>query len=429
MHFTSIAEFLKRIHPKYYPLIIVCFSALCLVASWLAIPGSFSEYDNSDYVSYYLPVAKNILNGDGITLHSQIAIDYPPGYPVMLAGFLFLSRITGLSDVVILRLTLIFFIIIGGILIYALANILWHPRLSLLASLLWSLFPLVLWAGRNPNTELPFSIFFYATLLTFLKGWTTPKRMPALFFLCGIFCGFSMLIRPIALGLGILLAIFILANKTIKMNRRCIFALLVLAGNVAAIAPWEVWIYGKTHRIIPLCNGRAPLSMLDGLTFAVLNPQGRRKNIEMPSDVKNLMTEITRECSDHPLTMTSRELISIVARHFKKQPVTVMKLYLIKALRSWYGTNSNRYETVLKFIQSVYFAMFAWAGIALWRKQKQWRFLLIGGIVILGYFWCMTILALSIVRYLMPVFGALIIFFPAIWTTINKRLQKKSVIQ
>jgi 4-amino-4-deoxy-L-arabinose transferase-like glycosyltransferase len=424
MPFYFFSTISARIKPKFYPYILIFISATTLIVSWITIPGSFNEYDNSDYTTYYLPVAKSILNGEGFTIHSQIAFDYPPGYPLLLSGFLFLAKITGQPDALILRLMQIVIMMIGALLIYALANIIWSPRLSLLVSILWSFFPLVLWAGRNPNTELPFSIFFYTALLFFLKGWTGQKKLPFFFFFCGILCGFSMLIRTIAICIGILLTVFILVGRKFQFRKKILLASLILMGNLIAVLPWELWIYSKTHQIIALCNGRAPLSILDGLTFAVLNPEGRRKNIPMPRDVKNLMNEIIHECSDHPLTMTSRELFSVIAGHLKKQPVAVIKLYLFKTIRSWYGTNSNRFETPLKILQFIYFLLLVWSVVALWKNQKEHRYLLIGGLIIFGYFWGMTIIVLSIVRYLMPVFGALIIFFPAILLKRNERMQK-----
>lgn len=415
-------DFLKIfncIRPRYIPLIAVIIPVAVLLVFWAAVPGgSFNRNENGDYTGYYLPVAQNIVDGRGITINGRPALDYPPGYSIMVAACLFTARVTGCSEELILRLSMVFFFALGALLIYIIAGKLWNPSGALLASTLWSCYPIVLWAARTPSTELPFSVFLYAAIACMLTGWSSPKRSIVFFITAGILCGISMLIRPIAIGLGVLFAVMILFGRMHRFRKKAVLALCLVAGNLLAVLPWELWIFSQTQQMVPLTRGRDSFSLFDGLTFAVWNPDpaAQRKGVAVPADVKNLMAELIEKYSYQVLsqTITSKEIFTIMSEKLKKQPVTVIKLMAIKTVRSWYGTNTNRFEIPLLLIQAMYAMFLVWAVILLWRKRPDYRFILIAGGVITGYFWGMTVCVLSIVRYMMPVLGMLVIFFPAI---------------
>jgi hypothetical protein len=415
----NFLESTGRIRPKDLPLVAIAVSIAVLLTFWEIVPGgAFNQSENSDYINYYLPVAQNIVHGEGVTLHGNIALNYPVGYPIIVAGCLYCAKLFECREELILRLSVVLCFALCALLIYALAKKIWKPPGALLASTLWSCYPIVLWAAKNPNTELPFSAFFYAALVCMLSGRSAGKRAVVLFFIAGILCGIAMLIRPIAIGLGILFAVLILGGRAYQFRKKIALALCLIAGNALAVLPWELWVYSKTHEIVPLCRGQQPFSLFDGLTFAVWNPDpaAHRLGAPVPPDVKNLMNELVRKYAHRipSQTITSKEIAGIMAGEFKKRPVTVIKLIVIKAARSWYGTNSNRLESLIMLVQAAYVACLLWASVLMWRKRPDCRFLLIAGMVVGCYFWGMAAMVLSIVRYMMPVLGALVVFFPAI---------------
>ena len=415
MRFSQIAT---RIRPEYYPGVAVIIAIAALLGFWLIVPGgSFNQNENADYVQFYLPVAQNIAHGNGITLDGKLALDYPPGYPVILAASFLLANVTGMSEDLVMHLSIVLFFALGALLIYFLARKLWDPSGALLASILWSCYPIVLWAARNPNTELPFSVVLYAALACMIAGWFSPKRSVIFFLLAGILCGIAMLIRPIAIGLGVLLAVITLFGSLHTLRKKVILSLCLIAGNLVAIMPWELWIYSQTNQITPLCRGRDSYSMFDGLTFAVFNPPGsERKGVAVPQDVKMLMTDIVDKYAVKAQTqaISSKDLALVMINKGIKQPITTLKLISIKIMRSWYATNTNRFETPILLIQLLYAILLLWAAVLLWRKRQELRWMLIVGGVLTCYFWGMTVIVLSIVRYMMPIFGVLLIFFPAI---------------
>lgn len=418
--------------PKHFPLLAIVISIVVLLAFWKIISSdSFNQNENSDYINYYLPVAQNIAHGQGITLHGKIALNYPAGYPIIVAALLYLAKILGCDEELIIRLSVVLFFTLGALLIYAIAKRIWGPYGALLASALWSCYPIVLWAAKNPNTELPFSVFLYACIWCMLVGWLAPKRSFVVFFIGGIFCGIAMLVRPIAIGLGIVFAVLILVGRGHQLRKKTVLALCLIAGTMLAVLPWELWVYSKTNEIVPLCRGQQQFSLFDGLTFAVWNPDpaAHRLGVPVPPDVNDLMRELIRKYGQNiqTQTITSKEILGIMVEEFKKRPITVTKLFIIKAARSWYGTNSNRLESLIVLVQAAYVLLLFWACILLWRKHVEYRSLLIAGAIVGCYFWGMAILVLSIVRYMMPILGALIVFFPVIPIFLFDRHQKKTV--
>jgi len=418
-----LPEIVHHLRPNHLPFIAVFFSIIILLSFWTIVPGgAFNQSENDDYYNYYLPVGQNIANGQGITLREKPALDYPPGYPLIVAANQMLAELTGISADGVTRLSVVLLFAAGALLIFMLARKLWGPGLALLASALWSCYPVVLWAARNPNTELPFSIVLYATLLCALTAWSAKKNNALLFVIAGAVCGISMLIRPITIALGIVLSVLILFGRLHRFRKRIMFALCLVAGNLAAIAPWEIWAYTKANEIIPLSSSnRASITVFDGLTFAVWNPGGIRRGIKVPADVRALMAEAHDKYLPIIETTRPEELRAFLIGKFKTQPVTVIKLMVIKAARSWYGTFSNRFETPIFFIQLFYLSVLAWACVIFWRKRPDSRRLLIAASLVLGYFWCLTVLVDPLVRYMMPVLGALMVFFPAIpWFFTNR---------
>jgi len=382
-----------------------------ILVLWRIVPGSFQKNENEDYFFFYLPVAQNIVHGNGITLHGKIASEYPPGYPVLIAAVLFAAQTTHCNEEVLLRASIAFYLAITAVLIYFISLLLWNPRQALFVSLLWSCYPLVLWSAKQQNSELPFMVFLYGAFLCFLIGWRSAKNKKRYFFSGGILCGVSMLIRPIAIGVGVSMAVLILFWKRYRFRQRLVLGLLIIIGNLIAVIPWEVWMYQKTKEVLLLCRSRDAISMFDGLTFAVWNPEGYRKGVPVPADVRNFMKEIIPKYSD---TISTKQVVGMAKTELIKHPSSIIKLLFIKAARSWYATNSNRFESLILVVQFFYLALMLLACRMFWKSRTDCRLPLAIGLVLLVYFWGMTVCVLSIVRYMVPVLGLMVIFFPAL---------------
>ena len=106
-----------------------------------------------------------------------------------------------------------------------------------------------------------------------------------------------------------------------------------------------------------------------GLTFALpLDSKSYRQDVKVPQDIEVLM----RDFHDHESEMQSLGgIITVVKEALQSRPLTVMKLFALKIGRSWYGTDSNRLETLILLIQIPYLALILWSSKAAWKQEAM----------------------------------------------------------
>ncbi len=217
-----------------------------------------------------------------------------------------------------------------------------------------------------------------------------------------------MLIRPIAIGAGLVLAaLLVLLGRAWTPRRRAWLAALLVAGNCAAVLPWEIWAYRNTGRVVPLSTS-GPASIRDGLTYAV-DDKGYRQRMDAAADVAAVMRNIQGQAGQ--LTSVSAVAVALW-REAVARPVAVAKLMLTKAARSWYGTDSGKHELLVLLVQAAYLALMLWGGVRAWQDGGRARDLAIGAGVMGLYFWAMAVVGLSIVRYMVPVIGLGFVLVP-----------------
>jgi hypothetical protein len=115
------------------------------------------------------------------------------------------------------------------------------------------------------------------------------------------------------------------------------------------------------------------------------------------------------------------DIAAIMSKELLARPVAVVKLFLLKAVRSWYGTDSRRLETPMMLLQLAYLALILWATKISWQLGGTARKLTVSIWLIAFYFWGMTMVALSISRYMLPAMGLLFTLLPAVfgWARAN----------
>jgi hypothetical protein len=183
---------------------------------------------------------------------------------------------------------------------------------------------------------------------------------------------------------------------------------MILVGNLVIIFPWEYWVYMNKGQVIALSGGGIP-SMMDGLTYGV--DRGFRRNHWVSEELKTLMEDI----NNFGLSNRGKTIGAIA--HFlrievQRRPITAVKLLGWKAVRSWYGTDSGRFENKIVLIQIVYLVLIGFGAVKMWVQggvsRKFFKFV---SIIVL-YFWGMTIIGNSMVRYMVPAMGLLLILIP-----------------
>lgn len=395
-----------------WPAVAVGVAAVVIALLFrLTLPAGAQANESADYTTFYEPVARSLLAGDGFTFRAgQPATAYPPGHPVMLAGVFWLAGVLGVSEGTALAVVAALVMGIGSALLWGVARRVWSPRAALLAPLLWMTYPFALWLTKQPNSELPFLVALFGAWYVLWRAVLQRSRRWPLFFLCGILVGIAMLIRPIAIGVGVLFGLLLWGTRRdLEPRVRAGVIGLLLLGNLVAVLPWEVWLYRQTSGVV-LLSTNGPASIQDGLTFAV-NPGAQRQPTQVSAGVAAVMQRVQARSGQ----LTSLGAVAAVMwAELRTHPIAVGELVALKAARSWYGTDSGRQETAIPLIQAVYLLIFLAASYAAWTRGGPARQLTVGVWLLVLYFWGMTVLALSILRYMVPAIGLLFLLTPAL---------------
>jgi hypothetical protein len=137
--------------------------------------------------------------------------------------------------------------------------------------------------------------------------------------------------------------------------------------------------------------------------------------------VADLMGRIA--ANQHELN-SSGKLFDYLATEAKHHPGTVADLFLLKAARSWFGTDSGAHERPIMILQVFYLGFAIYGFFLLYRQRPETRPQLALLLILVLYFWGMAFVALSILRYLVPAMAYLLIPAAALPAALIKRHRK-----
>lgn len=383
---------------------VLLIAILIQIAFLVVLPSTDRINQSTDYVVFYAPVAQNILQGKGlINQDGKLASDYPPGYPVYLAANFGLADLLGVARGSMIIATNILSMALSCLLVLRVAESVFNEEVAVFSALLWITYLFNLWLVKQPNSEVPFILLFYSALWFFLRGVNHGKQ--ASFVTAGALLGVAALVRPIAVFLPFMLVLLLLLQPSIGLGRRFAYGCSIVLMFVVVILPWEIKLKSYTDHIVPLSTN-GPSSMLDGLTFAAKIGKGGDR-AWVPGAVERLAWHVREnQRSLH----TAGEVADFMAAQLRRDPVAVIEMGLMKTLRSWYGTNAMWHERPVALIQAAYLLL-AIPGIWLARRRFPAKyFLSLSLLAIVIYFWAMTVIVLSILRYMVPAMGILLMF-------------------
>jgi hypothetical protein len=371
-----------------------------------ALPARWAENQSFDYTTIYEPAARSLLGGKGLLgPDGKFLVHYPPGHPLVLAGLFGLAQLTGLSEWITLKAFAAVAGALTSVLVYLIGELFLPWQAAAGAAVIWLSYPFHLWAFKQPNPEVPFTILFLLAILMHARA--MERVVPRYALAGGVLVGFTSLIRPIALVFSAVLAFWSVALYR-KLGTRCKLTLtgLLLAGNLLTIAPWEILAYQRTGLWIPLATA-GPNSMIDGLTFAVApTASGEAPRVVVSPPVWDLMRKVETE---RPTLQHASEL-AVLRFAFQNSDVgTLAELLAVKATRAWYATQSQRLESRILLVQVPYLLFFViGAGLA-WRAGGGPRKMAALAVISALYFWAMSMVAATLLRYLVPVISLLTI--------------------
>lgn len=378
---------------------VALFSFAVQVVFLLALPGTDHTNSSTDFFSYYNPVAQSFLQGKGLTLNSgEFGTQYPPGFPLFLAGSYAIADALHVDRMNLVIGANLGLMTVACILVFATARRLFSPAIAAFSALLWSTYIFNLWLIKQPNSEVPFLPLFVGAVYSLIVYFEKPQlRIVAL---CGLLLGLAALIRPTVILLPAVFSAIICFRRGPHVNKRTVAALALVIAFASTILPWEAALYSHTHAIVPLStNGSA--SILDGLTFI------RRNGLSgVPQAAEKLMRQIQLRS---PELQTTGDIARCLAEEAAQNPLGATELFFLKAVRSWFGTDSGRKETAAMVVQLVYLVLAIFGFLLMARRLPRRWFELKLFLAIVAYFWLMALIALSILRYMVPAMAYLLI--------------------
>jgi 4-amino-4-deoxy-L-arabinose transferase-like glycosyltransferase len=248
---AALAAYLRR-RPYLLCLAAIAVLAMTLRLAWIAYANPDPYDGRIDDMLFFDFAAKGLAAGKGFRGFAlQQTAQWPPGYPLLLAGF---YKLFGHSVLLAKLLN----VLAGGVactLIYAVAAKVFNRRVGLLAALILALFPGSIYFSTLLLTESIFTALV-ALLLLLVLMWVLERRdvSPVRAFLLGVLFGAAALFRAEA---PVLLLVVLVVWRLAVPSWQAFLppAGFLIAGAVLAVAPWTVRNAITMHRFIPISNG------------------------------------------------------------------------------------------------------------------------------------------------------------------------------
>jgi 4-amino-4-deoxy-L-arabinose transferase-like glycosyltransferase len=220
----------------------------------------------------------------------------------------------------------------------------------------------------------------------------------------GFLLGIMMLLRPIAVVFVPVFIMVILFDRISLLAKiRHMSVIIFLAFLV--ILPWNLYIYQNWHRFVFLSTDGVP-TMRDGFSF---NSKSYRHQIHLDKNIKQLSDSFASQNNN---IHTYGEIFNFLIKESKINSIGVIKFYLFKAGRSFYGLDSQDPKGELaNMLVCIPLVLIFFAGIVFARADNVLFFNNLRLISVFSVFglWFTTITFFSILRYMTPTFGFMII--------------------
>jgi len=415
---NSLINLFHRIYQNKKLILVFLFLISILISLVFLIffknvgPAEHAE-PGSDYIWHYALVAESIMQGDGAIVLGEVDTDYPPGYPLILSVLFSLSNLFGVERMLVIIIFNTLITALSVCFLFFLIKSILNKKIAFIATILWASYPFNLWLIKNPNTEVPFILIFYCALWVYVLG--IKKRSLKMFLISGALIGVASLIRPIVffLPVALIVSLFVFL-RDISFNKKILFSLTLVMACIIVISPWIIYVYVNKGDII-LLSTTGSQAIAAGFTMMTEN-LNKESIIILSDDMVTLINNFK--------TANSDSFIGIISFFFDKlitQPVALLKIMTMKAVRAWYATSSMWREKETLIIQ-LFYLIPGIMGIWIWLKRKKEKLsYLLFLLLIISYFWLATTTALSILRYMIPVMGIIMIFLSiTFWHGVDK---------
>jgi len=265
-----------------------------------------------DFTRYYGPTAESILAGNGPRMpDGSVLLHYPPAYSYYTAGLMAVSRATGIPLTALIVGANIAWNALTVLAVFLLAYRMAGARLATAAGLIAGLYPPVLYLSKIAFVQVPYLAFLAWGLYAAYAGHRS--RRLGCFALAGGLFGVAGLFRPAAMALLAILLLYVLIFYKGRLIVRLARPAAMLGAFALVVAPWSMYVYAQEGKVTVL--GDVTQSHLEGTAQAAC-------------------------ASDDPAGIRGLNHFAALAR----SPIGHSRELLRRAAKSWYHTDSGRYE-------------------------------------------------------------------------------------
>jgi len=276
---------------------------------------------------------------------------YSPGYPILLALVYPLTANWELSGQ-------LFSILCGVVLLWPLyllvQEVFDDERIALVAVYLAALSPFLARYSAHVRSESPYFLLVVVALLLFQRGYRSRRALG--FFLGGLVAGFAYLVRPEAIGLLVVMPLFlairVFLSREIDLRWATGSSLAMIGGFVVFALPYIVYLSIETGQW-------GALSRKAGVTLAVsLSESGLLEGGEREAQSPEEASDFLGFVKNHPLLFAKKVLWDFFpaigtwfeAMHFPFVPFMLIGLTLLWRNQFWQRRDLLLLTYVLFFV-------------------------------------------------------------------------------
>lgn len=413
---------------KIIPLVLI-FSAACTVQLIFLslLPSELSKNESPDFTVFYSVIADRLESGEGFTSSfyfkgngndalpsdktGYFVTRWPPGHPIIIAMIYTLADQLDINRDKLVTLTFLLLYAFASCLIYKITSLFFGGYTSFFSAIIWTTYPFNLWLTKQPNSEIPFFIFFFWSIYLLLIG----IRSNSTRYIVGasILISLAMLIRAAALLVPIFFVISFWTYFLYKRNEKDGWkfknilkkSFIVIVVPILITAPWEIIVYKETGKVLPLTSTGADLISITNLNILKPRPDGAlivsdelRDNLVSTLSFEERCSIILDYCDVNKPLIIPKKSIYISA-----------ELYWIKFKRAFHGVDTKRFEDEVTLVQWFYFIPILFGLVLTFRKENTALLnIVIASLSI--YFLAISVIGLPLLRYMLPVFGLYAIY-------------------
>jgi len=164
---------------------------------------------------------------------------------------------------------------------------------------------------------------------------------------------------------------------------------VALAAQVVMLLPWSL--------VQRATAGESGVFAAPVVYYSYFDGMRRHEGFEVSDALRN---------APEPPPMSLEGVVELNVEWLRRDPVALAKLYAVKIVRTWYLSDSGRWDRWILILHAPWWIL-ALAGAARWWRRAPGSPALLLVLLVIGYMWGVSALVSGLARYMAPVYGLL----------------------